>query len=100
MDGLALADQPQVPVTLLRAMIALNTETLSPIVAPLVKGQRVNPVMFDRVTYKDLMRIQGDQGGRAVFSRYPTAWQEWHDENLLLDIDTIEDYRRLVELYG
>jgi CTP:molybdopterin cytidylyltransferase MocA len=41
------------------------------------------------------MAIQGDVGGRVLFSRFPVAWLNWEDERLLLDIDTEEDYRKL-----
>lgn len=90
-----LADQPQVPPSLIQALLALHRETLAPVVAPRVGGQRANPVLFDRLTFADLMEIQGDVGGRALFWRYPVTWLEWPDENLLVDIDTEEDYSRL-----
>ena len=60
-------------------------------------GQRANPVLFDRNTFADLLQLQGDIGGRALFSRYPVAWLEWHDPAVLQDIDTPEDYRRLLQ---
>jgi molybdenum cofactor cytidylyltransferase len=90
-----LVDQPQVPVELMRSLVALHAETLIPIVAPRVDQRRANPVLFDRLTFPDLMGIQGDVGGRVLFSRYPVSWLDWEDENLLLDIDTEEDYHGL-----
>lgn len=90
-----LADQPFVPARLVQSLVELHSVTLSPLVAPLVGGQRSNPVLFDRLTFGDLMALNGDQGGRALFSRYPVQWLPWHDINLLLDIDTPEDYHRL-----
>ena len=92
-----LADQPRVSVTLLRSLIERHAETLAPVVAPRVADQRANPVLFDRLTFHDLMSIHGDIGGRAIFSLYPVNWLEWQDERLLLDVDTAEDYRRLVD---
>jgi molybdenum cofactor cytidylyltransferase len=75
----------------------MHCGSLAPIIAPLVSGQRSNPVLFDRDTFGDLLALEGDQGGRALFSRYPVQWLPWHDVNLLLDIDTPEDYQRLTE---
>jgi molybdenum cofactor cytidylyltransferase len=92
-----LADQPRVTVPLLRALVELHASTLSPLVAPQVAGQRANPVLFDRVTFGDFQEISGDQGGRALFSRYPTAWAPWHDVGLTLDIDTPDDYQKLLD---
>jgi molybdenum cofactor cytidylyltransferase len=91
-----LADQPQIPPTLINALLAEHHHTLAPVVAPLVDGRRGNPVCFDRVTFSDLLALSGDTGGRALFSRYPVTWLPWHDASVLLDVDTEEDYRRLV----
>jgi len=91
-----LADQPQIPVTLIRAMVELHASTLSPIIAPMVKGQRATPVLFDRSTFADFALIEGDQGGRTLFARNPVRWLEWQDESILLDVDSPEDYHRLI----
>lgn len=91
-----LADQPRISPTLLRALIEKHANTLAPIIAPLVDGQRGNPVLFDLDTFTDLQTIRGDIGGRAIFSQYPVDWVDWHDESVLDDIDTEEDYQRLL----
>ena len=92
-----LADQPQVSPTLVRSMIEKHATTLAPIIAPLVDGQRGNPVLFDQITFDDLMKVQGDKGGRELFSRYPVEWMDWHDASALIDIDTGADYQRLLD---
>ncbi len=91
-----LADQPQVSPTLIRSLIEKHATTLAPIIAPIVDGKRGNPVLFDRRVFNELMSIHGDTGGRELFSRYPVEWLEWHDARVLLDIDTEEDYQRLL----
>jgi len=91
-----LADQPQVSPTLLRTLIEKHASSLAPIIVPLVAGQRGNPVLFDRKTFTDLLIIRGDTGGRSLFSHYPVNWVEWHDESILFDIDTEDDYQRLL----
>ncbi|MEJ2600833.1 MAG: selenium cofactor biosynthesis protein YqeC [Anaerolineales bacterium] len=95
-----LSDQPQVPETLLRSLVERHAQTLAPLVAPMVDGRRANPVLFDRTTFEDLRKLEGDTGGRPLFARYPVEWLQWHDANVLLDVDTEEDYRRLLELDG
>jgi molybdenum cofactor cytidylyltransferase len=95
-----LADQPQVTVNLLRALIDRHAVTLAAIVAPLIDRQRGNPVLFDRQTYHDLAALRGDPGGRILFDRYRVDWQPWNDATLLLDIDTPQDYQRLIESQG
>jgi molybdenum cofactor cytidylyltransferase len=93
-----LADQPQVKSTILRALIELHARDLAPIIAPLVLGQRANPVLFDRITFPDLMSLTGDVGGRAIFPKYPVAYLPWHDASLLIDIDTSDDLAKLEDM--
>ena len=69
---------------------------LAPIVAPLVDGRRGNPVLFDRSTFPELLALTGDVGGRALFSRYPIEWLPWLDAAVLLDVDTPDEYRKLL----
>jgi molybdenum cofactor cytidylyltransferase len=92
-----LVDQPRVSPELVRALAATHRQGLASIVAPLIEGRRGNPVLFDRDLFPALLTLSGDQGGRALFSRYPVEWLPWHDAGLLLDIDTPEDYRLLQE---
>jgi molybdenum cofactor cytidylyltransferase len=92
-----LADQPHTPPQLIASLVEAHAATLSPLVAPLVQGQRANPVLFDRLTFPELLLLSGDQGGRALFSRYRPHWVPWHDAAVLQDVDTPEDYRRLLD---
>jgi molybdenum cofactor cytidylyltransferase len=91
-----LADQPHIPAALVRALLGQYTQTRSLIVAPMIEGRRGNPVLFDRSTFPDLMSLQGDAGGRLIFSRYPAAYVPCHNPSLLLDVDTLEDYEQLL----
>ncbi len=91
-----LADQPQVTQHVLAALKARHAEGLFPIVAPLIADRRGNPVLFDRDTFPDLLKLTGDVGGRALFREYPVEYIPWHDEGLLLDVDDENDYRKLL----
>jgi molybdenum cofactor cytidylyltransferase len=92
-----LGDQPQVTEEVLAALIEEHQRSLASIVAPQVKGQRANPVLFDRVTFPDLLQLEGDTGGRSLFSRYPVKLLDWADERLTMDVDTMDDYQSLLE---
>lgn len=92
-----LADQPQVPVSLISSLTDAHSTELNPIIGPLIDGQRGNPVLFDRVTFKDLSQLHGETGGKAIFSRFPVRWIPWHDGSVRLDIDTPADFDRLIE---
>ena len=91
-----LTDQPQVTTSIIRALVEKHAEGLYPVVAPMVIDQRANPVLFDRSTFPDLMALEGDVGGRAIFHKYRVEYLPWHDDRLLLDVDTPEMYQRLI----
>ena len=91
-----LTDQPQITTSILRALVHRHAEGLFPVVAPMVMDQRANPVLFDRVTFPDLLTLEGDVGGRAIFHKHRVEYLPWHDERLLLDVDTPQMYARLI----
>ncbi len=93
-----VVDQPQLPVALIEALRAEHATSLAPIVAPLVDGHRSNPVLFDRSTFADFVALEGDVGGRAIFSRHQVTWLPWLDASLAIDVDEPEDYDRLRSL--
>lgn len=91
-----LSDQPQVSTSILHALMEKHAEGLYPVIAPMVIDRRANPVLFDRDTFPDLMTIEGDTGGRAIFHKHRVEYLPWHDDSLLLDVDTPEQYQRLI----
>ena len=96
-----LSDQPQVPERLLQELVQAHARSLAPIVAPRVQGKRASPVLFDASVFPELLLLQGDTGGRVLFSdreRFPLKWVDWDDASLLLDVDTPQDYQRLISL--
>jgi len=91
-----LADQPQIPVEVIRALTESHASEGQAILAPLVlEERRANPVLFDRITFPDLMGLQGDIGGRGIFDKHRVSYLPWHDDILLFDVDKPEDYQRL-----
>jgi molybdenum cofactor cytidylyltransferase len=86
-----LGDQPQISSSLINEMLALHSTSLAPIIAPEYEGQQANPVLFDKITFDALQRIEGDVGGRAIFSIFKPMVFPWNDYRILLDIDRPED---------
>ena len=92
-----LADQPELTVELLRSLTARYQTTGAPIVAPFYRGQRGNPVLFDRGLFAELRAVEGDQGGRALLDRYRDSLERVavDDPAVLMDVDTRQDYQAL-----
>jgi molybdenum cofactor cytidylyltransferase len=91
-----LVDQPHITPSILRALMEKHAEGMYPILAPMVMDRRANPVLFDRNTFEDLLTLEGDTGGRGIFHKHRVEYLPWHDDRLLLDVDTPEQYQRLI----
>jgi molybdenum cofactor cytidylyltransferase len=91
-----LADQPFITADLIIKLEERHRERLSDIIAPQVDGKRGNPVLFDRRLFSELKELSGDTGGRVLFSKYKIDWVPWNDSSILVDIDTPEDYQKLI----
>ena len=92
-----MSDMPQVTPDLLTKMRDIYTREQVPLIIPRVNGQRTNPVLFSEVCFNDLLSIQGDQGGRAIFDRYPIRWLDVDEPRLLIDVDDVDSYNKLIE---
>jgi len=90
-----LADQPGITPDIIARLIQRYQETRSSIVVPTHRGRWGNPVLFDRSLFKELMQVEGDQGGRQVIAEHKDEVEEidMETETILADIDTIEDYK-------
>ncbi len=89
-------DRPQITTSLINALIEEHQHNPAAIVAPQIDGQRGTPVLFDRRIFPEFTSLEGDQGGRAIFSRYRVHWLPWLDASQAIDVDAPEDYARLL----
>ncbi len=97
---ICLADMPFITPESYRLIAAASTEDR--IVIPRAQGQQGNPVAFGRRFFPELIRLTGDNGGRAVAKAHPEALQhlELDDAAILADIDKPEDLRQLQDVHG
>ena len=93
-----LGDQPFVTAAIVQQLVAEWHASAAMIVAPTYAGQRGNPVLFARAIFPELLAVQGDQGARAVLAadRARLRLVAFDDPRPLADIDTPEDYERLL----
>jgi molybdenum cofactor cytidylyltransferase len=95
-----LCDQPLISVSLITKIVETRSKTMAPIIAPYSDGVRGNPILFGRTTFKDLLIITGDIGGKAIFSKYPIQKITWEDPSSFFDMDTPEDYKKIKSIAG
>jgi|SRR5215203_4877166 len=91
-------DVPLVSATTVAAVIAKWRHTRAPIVRPADGNRHGHPVMFDRSIFDDLRAADPAVGAKAVFAahRDRVLNVEVDDPGAFEDIDTPEDYRRLL----
>jgi len=94
-----LSDQPQISPLLIRQLLERYARNQGQITAPMVGGQRGNPVLFCRAIFNSLMQVQGDKGGRAVFNQFTVDWLPWMDDRVLMDVDKAGDEQALRKAY-
>jgi molybdenum cofactor cytidylyltransferase len=96
-DGwvVALADMPRIaPATIKDVIDALQQGAL--IVAPTYKGERGHPVGFGAALRDELLKLDGDQGARAVVERHRDSVRliDCDDPGILFDVDRKSDIAR------
>jgi molybdenum cofactor cytidylyltransferase len=94
-----LGDQPLITPEIIDGIIAAYETSRSPIVLPVFEGRRGNPVLFARETFARMAELGEDSGARPLFAEYAERILKVpvDDPAIHLDIDTEEDYRRLLK---
>jgi molybdenum cofactor cytidylyltransferase len=89
------ADQPFITTDVINDIIQLYHSGCATIVAPVCKGRRGTPVLFDSNRWTNhILSLSGDEGARRLFTQFPqdVAYLPVGDERLLWDADTPEEY--------
>ena len=96
-----LGDQPLITPQMIDTLITTRRTTGKRIVAPLYKGRRGNPVLFDASLFPELLTTSGDEGGRSVIERHrqELTTVEVSDPMANYDVDTWEAYQRLLQAW-
>jgi CTP:molybdopterin cytidylyltransferase MocA len=63
-----------------------------------VNGKPGNPVLFKKNTFHAFSKLKGEEGGKKLFDQFELELIPWHDERILMDVDTLEDLQRLDQL--
>jgi molybdenum cofactor cytidylyltransferase len=92
-----LVDHPVVEAHTIDALIRLFRPGC--IITPTFEGRRGHPVLFSRAVLEEILALPPDQGANIVVRKDPARIVEAHLQSpgILIDIDTPEDYARLLE---
>jgi len=91
-------DRPHVAVATVQALLDRFASRDAAIVVPEYRGRRGHPVLFGREVFPELLSTSSAEGARAVVRADPSrvAVVPVDDPAVVEDVDTPEDYRRLL----
>ena len=97
-----LGDQPLVGHETINLLIQAFLGALPPIVVPLYKGKRGNPVIIHKDLFPMIETLTGDTGARKLFDLYRQSIMAVYtqERGILFDVDTLEDFQKLQDLTG
>ncbi|AZR74584.1 hypothetical protein BBF96_15105 [Anoxybacter fermentans] len=95
-----LGDQPLIKVETYNYLIEVFEKEEPGILVPTYQNQRGNPIFFHKRFFSDLMKIEGDCGGREIIfdNQAQVRKVEVADPGIILDLDVKEDYLRLMKM--
>jgi molybdenum cofactor cytidylyltransferase len=98
-DGaiISLCDQPMIRSTIYNDLIDAHLFSRKPIVACEYENTRGVPALFAKPLFPDLTSLRGHQGAKTIILKDAGAVTAIPFEGGNVDIDTPEDYRKLIE---
>ncbi|MCX2719606.1 nucleotidyltransferase family protein [Lentiprolixibacter aurantiacus] len=92
-----LGDQPKISKTHLLQLIQEYKNKKSPIIATAYAHGGGVPAIFDKAVFPDLIDLDGDRGAHKIIRNYPATRLLVPDKKEVWDIDSPEDYQRLLD---
>jgi molybdenum cofactor cytidylyltransferase len=92
---LMLADQPLVTVDHLRRLIAAREDSVDSVAVTSFAGTEGPPVIFPASCFGDLVKLEGNQGARAVLEKTVGRTRRVAFEPAALDVDVPKDLEGL-----
>lgn len=89
-----MGDQPFITCQIINQICGEYKFGKSGIIVPVYNGRRGNPVLFSSIYKDNLLKLEGDMGGRAIInkSKADVYFLNINSDCIGLDIDTYEDY--------
>jgi len=97
---LTLVDIPLVSESTIRLVIERFRATHAPVVRPVNAGRHGHPILISRALF-DLIRAADDErGAKPIIRAHASATGDVdvEDEGAFVDIDTVDEYRRVIAL--
>lgn len=91
-------DQPLMDIETIKYLMDCSYKAKDSIIVPASNGKRGTPTIFPGRFKNELLALEGDTGGKQIITKHldEVKFIEVKSELLLFDIDTQEDYKKLI----
>jgi molybdenum cofactor cytidylyltransferase len=91
-------DQPLMDIETIMFLMNRFNETKDSIIVPQYMEKKGTPVIFPKKLINELLELEGDVGGRKIINKHleEVKYIEIKREYMLWDIDTEDDYNKLI----
>ena len=93
---IAVCDQPYISTAIFNALLEAFETSPCNIIASSYADTAGTPALFSRNHFADLLQLQGQEGAKKLLSRYSQELHLIQFDQGAVEIDTDEDYRRLL----
>lgn len=96
------ADQPLLDIDTIKLLMDIFEKNSRYIIIPRYKDKHGSPVIFPIRFINELMELEGDNGGKVIINNHKedVLYVDIKKEYVLLDVDTKEDYGRIINMKG
>lgn len=93
-------DQPFIDFITINNLIHKSKRNRDKIIVPIFRNRKGNPVIFPRNFRLDLLKLEGDVGGRHIIKTHndEVVFFEVDKEMFLKDIDNYEEYQEIIKM--
>ena len=98
-DGIMIVvcDQPYLQTEQIKGLLVEQYATGLPIVACYYNQILGTPALFHKTVFQELLLLQGDVGAKKIIEKHSEEVAKLHFEKGLVDIDTMEDFEKLLK---
>lgn len=95
-----VADQPLISQNDIEKLIKVFRENKDFIVIPKYKEKHGNPVIYPSLYKEEILRLEGDKGGKSIIKSSNKIKYVEVEEDTLFDIDNKDDFNKLLMRKG
>ncbi|MCG6188848.1 nucleotidyltransferase family protein [Maribellus maritimus] len=98
---ITLLDQPLITATHIKKMVTGFTQgNQQIIVSQSASGWRGVPVIFDKIYFEELRRLDGEKGAKILIQQHKQSVSGIACGEILEDMDTLENYQEMIKKDG